>query len=854
MNGGRQRTLVVIGFGMVAHRLVTSLVERDGGRGWRVVVCGEEPRGAYDRVALSSLFAGRTPEDLSLDETCLADADAGVEVCLGETVTALDPGARTVTTTGGRSLPFDAAVLATGSVPFVPPVPGREARGVFAFRTIADVEAIRAWTTGRPVATRRGVVIGGGLLGLEAADALLQVGIETHVVEIAPRLMPAQVDAGGAEAVRARVEELGVHVHVGTAAAEILTDAAGAVSGVRLGTGSDVAADLVVFSAGIRPRDELARAAGLDVGRRGGVVVDEACATSHPDVYAVGECAEAAGRLWGLVSPGYRMADVVAERLTGGEATFTPPAVAAKLKVLGLDVAGRGDPAASEAAGGKTVVYANPVTQVYRKVVLSPDGTELRGAVLVGDTDGYAMLTQMVAGVTPVPADPGRLVVPGPLAAPETTTAALGDDVAVCSCQGVTAGAVRAAVREKGLTRVPDVKRETGAGTGCGGCVPLVESILAGELAVSGEVDRRLCEHFAQSRSELFDVLLGTGIRTFAALLERHGTGRGCEVCKPAVASILAALDDGHVLDGEWAGLQDTNDHLLANMQKDGSYSVVPRIPGGEITPAKLLALGEVARDFGLYTKVTGAQRIALFGARAGELPEIWGRLAAAGFESGHAYAKAVRTVKSCVGSAWCRYGVGDSVGLAVDLELRYRGLRSPHKIKAAVSGCARECAEANSKDVGVVATESGWNLYVGGNGGMRPRHAVPLATGLDEAGLVRLVDRFVMFYIRTADHMERTSVWLARRPGGVEELRRILVEDALGICADLEAAMAGALAGYECEWKAALADPDRLARFRHFVNAEGDDPAIVFVEERGQIRPASPAEREDPATEVALR
>jgi nitrite reductase (NADH) large subunit len=369
----------------------------------------------------------------------------------------------------------------------------------------------------------------------------------------------------------------------------------------------------------------------------------------------------------------------------------------------------------------------------------------------------------------------------------------------------------------------------------------LLDRLLGEELQLAGkEVARGLCEHFAHTRQELFEIVRVTGIRSFAELAGRFGTGRGCVVCKPAVASMFASLSSGHILDGEQAALQDTNDHVLANMQKNGSYSVVPRIPGGEITPERLLVIAEVARDFGLYTKITGGQRIDLFGARVEQLPLIWKRLVDAGFESGHAYGKAVRTVKSCVGSTWCRYGVQDSVSLAIELELRYRGLRAPHKIKAAVSGCARECAEAQSKDVGIIATEHGWNLYVGGNGGFRPRHADLLLTDVDTPRLIRTVDRFLMFYVRTADRLERTASWVAALDGGIDYLRAVLVDDSLGICEDLDAAMAKHVESYADEWAGVLDDPERLSRFVSFVNAPGvPDPSVQFRTARGQRTPA---------------
>ena len=340
-------------------------------------------------------------------------------------------------------------------------------------------------------------------------------------------------------------------------------------------------------------------------------------------------------------------------------------------------------------------------------------------------------------------------------------------------------------------------------------------------------MSNHLCEHFPFSRQQLFHLVRVGELPSFEAVLAKHGRGRGCDICKPALGSILASCWNEFVLARDKAPLQDTNDHFLANMQKDGTYSVIPRIPGGEITPEKLIAIGVIAQKYQLYTKITGGQRIDLLGARVHELPLIWRDLIAEGFESGHAYGKAMRTVKSCVGSTWCRYGVQDSVKLAIDIEHRYRGLRAPHKIKLAVSGCTRECAEAQGKDVGVIATDKGWNLYVCGNGGMKPRHADLLAKDLDTETLVRFIDRFLMFYIRTADRLQRTSTWLDNLEGGLDYLKQVVCEDSLGIGAELEADMARVIETYECEWKKAVEDPVTLRRFRHFVNSDATDDNV---------------------------
>jgi nitrite reductase (NADH) large subunit len=801
------KRLVIIGNGMVGHRLVETIRAHDTGHRYEILVLAEERRSAYDRVRLSGWFDGE-PLDLATVD--------GVEVRLGEPAIALDPAARKVATAAG-TYAYDTLVLATGSYPFVPPVPGNDLAGCFAYRTVDDLEALAAYADGR----QTGVVIGGGLLGLEAANALRKLGLATHVVEFAPRLMPLQVDEAGGAMLRRHVEDLGLTVHTGRAAARIV--GAHTVSQVAFADGGVVRTDLVVFAAGVRPRDELARAAGLAIGTRGGIVVDDACRASAADIFAIGECAELGGRVYGLVAPGYAMADVVADRLLGGDATFPGADTSTKLKLLGVDVASFG-----VTEGPLDVTFTDPATRVYAKLVLSDDAQTLLGGVLVGDASAYATLRACLDG--PLPGPPLSVLAPGDSGA-ELPGAAL-----VCSCNAVSKDAIVIAIRDQDCADVGAVKACTRAGTTCGSCVPLLKQLLA-QSGVA--LPKALCEHFDLNRQELFDLVKVRGIRTFSRLIAEHGRGRGCDICKPVVASILASTGGGYILDGEQAALQDTNDHFLANLQRNGTYSVVPRIPGGEITPEKLIVIGEVARDFNLYTKITGGQRIDLFGARVEQLPAIWRRLVDAGFESGHAYGKALRTVKSCVGTAWCRYGVQDSVGLAIALELRYRGLRAPHKVKAAVSGCARECAEAQSKDFGVIATEAGWNLYVGGNGGFRPRHADLFASDLSTVELIPLVDRFLMYYVRTADRLQRTASWIEAMDGGLAHLRAVIVEDSLGICADLDAAMARHVDSYADEWRSTLEDPDRLRRFVSFVNApDTPDPSISFTTERNQPVP----------------
>jgi nitrite reductase (NADH) large subunit len=839
-------TLVVVGQGMVGYKLLECLAENGALDAWRIVAFGEEPRAAYDRVSLSTYFAGRSADDLTLADPDVL-AHPAIDFVPGDTVIGIDRARKLVTSAAGRVVPYDRLVLATGSYPFVPPIPGHDGSGCFVYRTIEDLDAIRAYAAD----CGTGVVIGGGLLGLEAAGALLGLGLRTHIVEFAARLMAIQVDDAGGETLRRTIEAMDIAVHTSKSTTEIVRAGGGArVEGLTFADGESLPTDMVVFSAGIRPREELARAAGLALAERGGVLTDETCRTSDPDIYAIGECAAVGGRIYGLVSPGYAQARVVADRLVGGDATFDGADMSTKLKLLGVDVASFGD-AHGTTEGCHQLTFADPIAGVYKKIVVSADKAKLLGGILVGDATDYGALHQWMASGTDLPLHPSDLILPDRPgrsggATPLLGVAAIGAESTICNCNNVSKAAICAAIGEGGLTTIGEIKSATRAGTGCGSCVPLCQAILHHELEKAGvTIDRSLCEHFPFTRQQLFDIVRVRRVRSFDELISGWGTGRGCEICRPAVASMLASLWNEYVLDPAHAGLQDTNDRFLANLQKDGSYSIVPRVPGGEITPEKLIALGEVAREFNLYSKITGAQRIDLFGARLDQLPQIWRRLIDAGFESGHAYGKALRTVKSCVGSTWCRFGVQDSVALAIEIELRYRGFRAPHKLKAAVSGCARECAEAQGKDFGVIATESGWNIYVCGNGGMRPQHAVLLAEDVDAEHVIQYLDRFLMFYTRTADRLERTAPWFNRLEGGIDYLRSVIIDDALGIAAELEAEMQRSVDSYRCEWKATIEDPAKVARFTHFVNADGvPDSNLLYVSERGQKRPARPEER----------
>jgi nitrite reductase (NADH) large subunit len=841
--------VVVLGNGMVGHRFLERLIEGGGASRFAVTVFCDEPRPAYDRVNLSKLFENEEegPEKLSLVEPGQYER-AGIEVRLGDRATGIDRAAKTVRSSRGDDVPYDVLVLATGSFPFVPPVEGRDRPGCFVYRTIEDLDLIRAWAR-RPEISA-GVVIGGGLLGLEAANALRNLGLETHVLEVAPRLMPLQVDDMGGAILRRRIEGLGVGVHTGIntkkiGGATVRDDGRGPVGRIVFADGGELPTEMLVFSAGIRPNDAIARAAGLEIAARGGVVVDEHCRTpGDPSVFAIGECAAWMGRTYGLVAPGYKMAEIAAKQLLSGESEALGHFdMSSKLKLLGVDVASFGDAFGLE-AGAHTLSLVDSVQGIYKKLVVSADKERLLGGILVGDAAAYSQLLAMVQSRVKLPADPDELILPtreGKGGGRGLGPDALPAEAGICSCNNVSKGQICEAIAGQKLTTIGAVKSCTKAGTSCGSCVPLVTEILKAELRRAGvTVTNHLCEHFPHSRQELFHLVKVRQTKTFATALASFGCGAGCEICKPAMASILASIFNEHIMKREHVGLQDTNDRFMANIQRDGTYSVVPRVAGGEITPRQLIALGEVAERYGLYAKITGGQRVDLFGARVEQLPHIWRELIAAGFESGHAYGKALRTVKSCVGSTWCRYGVQDSVAFAIRLENRYKGLRSPHKLKSAVSGCARECAEAQGKDFGVIATEKGYNLYVCGNGGMKPQHAQLLATDLDEDTLIRYVDRFLMFYVRTADRLERTAMWFNKLEGGIDYLKQVIVEDSLGLAAELEADMQHVVDTYQDEWKTAVEDPVALRRFRSFVNSDAADPSIVRVPLRQQHRPAT--------------
>jgi nitrite reductase (NADH) large subunit len=823
-----KRTIVVIGNGMVGYKFCEKLLAKS--KNFSIIVFGEESRHAYDRVHLSEYFNGKTADDLCLSSQSWYQEN-GIELHLGDPVQEIDRESKTVHSLHGIRQKYDYLVLATGSSAFVPDIPGVEKDGVFVYRTIEDLELIKSYA---PKA-RSGAVMGGGLLGLEAAKALLDLGIpETHVIEFAPRLMPRQIDNLGSELLQSKMKKLGLQIHLNKSTTQI--HGAEKIETLQFGDGTSLRLDMLVISAGIRPRDEIAKLCGLDVGTRGGIVVNDQLQTSDPEIFAIGECALYSGMIYGLVAPGYEMAEVVASYLCDIQKSFTGFDMSTKLKLIGVDVASFGDAFINE-PDCHTIVVEDKHKGIYKRVNISKDGKYLLGGILVGDAENYNMLLQTVNNKLVLPADPEDIIL-GTRGGGEggAGVMSLPDDALICSCEAISKGDICSSVKD-GCTTLDGIKKCTKAGTGCGGCVPMVKDLITGTMKEQGlYVKNTVCEHFDYSRQELLDLIKINKVKEYDDVLNHFGKGDGCEVCKPVVASILASLWNDVILKQDT--IQDSNDRFLANIQKGGSYSVVPRIPGGEITPEKLIALGTIAKKYGLYTKITGGQRIDLFGAHVSDLPLIWEELIDEGFESGHAYGKALRTVKSCVGSTWCRFGLHDSVSFAIEVEDRYKGIRAPHKLKGGVSGCIRECAEAQSKDFGIIATEKGWNLFVCGNGGSKPQHAQLLASDVDKETCIKYLDRFLMFYIKTADPLTRTATWLNKMDGGMTYLKNVVVNDSLGIGEQLEEEMRGLVNTYKCEWKEAVNDQEFRKRFNHFINApKAKDPSLQFEEMRGQIK-----------------
>jgi len=831
------KKIIVVGNGMVGYKFCEKFVAQEQSKDFEITVFGEEPRPAYDRVHLSEFFENQDAKAL---EMAPAEwyKENGITLVVGERVSDINRNNKTIATSKDREFSYDYLVLATGSSAFVPPIKGVEKVGVFVYRTIEDLEDMLAYAAKikakKPNA--RGAILGGGLLGLEAGKAVMDMGLEPHIVEFASKLMPRQLDSRSSQVLQLKLESIGLNIHLSKATNQILGN--GAITGMEFGEDDTLDVDMLVISAGIRPRDELGKTSGLEMGSRGGIVVDNRMRTSDKNIFAIGEVALYNQMIYGLVAPGYDMASIAVNQILGEDSMMAENIdMSTKLKLIGVDVASFGEPF-MPASKGHSVIFENKTEHLYKRINVSLDGKKLLGGILIGDATDYNMLHQVYLNEMKIPEDAAQLILPASDGGSSFGSVLdLPDTAQVCSCESLSKGEICCSITDDGCDNLSEVISKTKATTGCGGCKPMVLDLVNETLKSLGkEVKNTVCEHFNYNRQELYDLVKINKVADYDEALNLFGNGHGCEVCKPVFASIFATITMETA--NRQPGIQDTNDRFLANIQRNGTYSVVPRVPGGEITPQQLIVLGEVAKKYDLYTKITGGQRIDLFGAQVHELPLIWKDLIDAGFESGHAYGKSLRTVKSCVGSTWCRYGMHESVTFAIDIEKRYRGLRSPHKFKGGVSGCIRECAEARGKDFGLIAVEGGWNLYVCGNGGATPKHAVLFAEQLDDNTAIKYLDRFLMYYIRTAGPLVRTAPWLDKLEGGIDYLRQVIIEDSLGIAEDLENEMKGLIGKYKCEWKQAIESPEILKRFKHFVNSDDTDENIEFVPMRGQKMP----------------
>lgn len=823
---------------MVGYKFCEKFIAKKGQEKYQITVFGEEPRRAYDRVHLSEYFAGKSADDLSMSTSSWYEEN-NIILNTSELVLKIDKEKKSITTHLDKNHEYDYLVLATGSSAFVPPINGIEKEGVFVYRTIEDLDAIMAYAKKiKQKGATEAAVLGGGLLGLEAAKAVRDLGLNPHVVEFAPRLMPRQLDKGASNLLQSKIEELNIGIHLNKSTKYIAGE--NAITGMMFEGDELLKVDMLVISAGIKPRDELGRVSGLVVGERGGVVVDNTMQTSDPYIYAIGEVALYNQMIYGLVAPGYEMADVAAEQILGNEDKLMRETIdmSTQLKLIGIEVASFGDPFIenNEVAA---IVYESKFSGIYKRINVTKDGKTLLGGILVGDSSDYNGLFQIYNNGIALPPNPEDLILGSRGGESSTFGSAmdLPDSAVICSCENITKGAICCSITDGTCETFGEVVKVTKATSGCGGCKPMVVDLVkAAQKSIGKEVKESICEHFHYTRQELFDIVKINKYTNFYEVIDHHGNGDGCEVCKPVVASIFSSIYNDTA--NKHVTTQDTNDRYLANIQRNGTYSVVPRIAGGEITPEKLIVIGEVAKEFNLYTKITGAQRVDLFGAHLSDLPKIWKILIDNGFESGHAYGKSLRAVKSCVGNAWCRYGMDDSTTFAIELENRYRGIRSPHKLKGGVSACIRECAEARGKDFGVIAVEGGWNLYICGNGGANPKHAVLLAEQIDKETVFKYMDRFLMYYIRTAGPLVRTSTWLEKLDGGLDYLKEVIIHDRIGICEALESEMESLVGTFECEWKQVLEKPRLLKRFNHFVNSDEKDDTIEYVPLRDQKMP----------------
>jgi nitrite reductase (NADH) large subunit len=774
---GRRERLVVVGNGMAGMRAVEELVKRNPVR-YDITVFGAEPHVNYDRIMLSSVLAGEKDIGDIVINPLGWYGENGIRLFAGDPVASIDRAAKTVRSEDGRVEPYDRLLLATGSKPVVPPIPGLDLPGVCAFRDIADIEQM----IGASQRYRRAIVIGGGLLGLEAANGLLKRGMAVAVVHLMDTLMERQLDTTAGKLLQRVLDERGLNFFMNGQTEEIFGD--GRVEGIRLADGREVPGDLVVMAIGIRPNIDLGRKAGLQVNR--GISVYDDMRTSDPEIFAVGECVEHRGMTYGLVAPLYEMAKVCAEHLAGDEtvaAAYAGSVLATKLKVTGVDVFSAGNFQGGEDCNA--ITFQDTARQVYKKLVLRDD--RLDGVVLYGDVADSAWYLDLLRKREDIAAFKdaaifGQAVVTALGKRAPPNIADYPDDYQICGCNGVCKGAIVDAIAAKNLTTLDVVRRHTKASASCGSCTSLVESLLAATVGAAFTQPQKqgMCRCTTLTHDEVRLRIRDEQLKTIPVVMEALGWANpeGCHSCRPALNFYLLCEWPGDYADD--AQSRFINERAHANIQKDGTFSVIPRMWGGVTNAKELRAIADVVDRHAIPSvKLTGGQRIDMLGVRKENLPAVWRDLNAAGLVSGHAYGKALRTVKTCVGSEWCRFGTQDSTAMGIALEKMTWGSWHPHKVKLAVSGCPRNCAEATIKDFGVVAVESGWELHVGGNGGIKIRATDLLCKVATADEVLEYCAAFLQLYREEARYLERTAPWLERV--GLDHVKARVVEDAAG-------------------------------------------------------------------------
>jgi nitrite reductase (NADH) large subunit len=796
----QKRKLVVIGNGMAGARVVEEMLSRGGADQFRITIFGDEPYGNYNRILLSDVLNGsHDASDIFLNPLPWY-ADNGIQLHAGVRVSKVERHARRVIGEGGVVEEYDQLIIATGSLPFVPPMAGlrltdgREKPGVFVFRSLDDCHRITRYAIGK----KNAAVIGGGLLGLEAARGLQNFSLDVHVIQRGGTLMSQQLDKPAGNILKKTLEQLGISVHLNRDTKLVTGDAE--VTGLDFADGSHLDCELVVIAAGIKPNSELAARAGLHVER--GIVVDNQLRTDDPNVFAVGECVQHRGQVYGLVAPIWEQAKVLSDHLTGTDpnAAYHGSKIATKLKVMGVEVASMGITEPTE-EGDELVQFTEPKKGTYKKLIIR--NGRLVGSILLGDIKKAPYLTQAFERNTPVPEE--RLSLLFDIGAPSEAKSveSMPNDMQVCNCNGVTKSAIAGCVKQ-GKRTLKSVMEVTRAGLGCGACKQLVGEVIAWACGGTAEEDPAV-DHYVPgvplSKPELMAAVRARGLRSVSAVFRELAGGEEDAASKPGLASLLATIWAGEYEDERDARF--INDRVHANIQKDGTYSVIPQMPGGVTSAAQLRRIADVADKYDVpLLKLTGGQRIDLLGVRREDLPNVWRDL---DMPSGFAYGKRYRTCKSCVGVELCRYGLGDSMGLARQVEARFQGLDAPGKLKLATAGCPRNCSEAMVKDVGAVAIEGGrWEIYVGGAAGAHVRKGDLLCTVPSEADVLRITGRFLQYYRENAKYLERTYGFVARI--GVERIRQIVVDDSEGIAARLDAAMQRSVEAHRDPWLEALA------------------------------------------------